>query len=220
MKYLLFPILLFYLHESQAQNPVGIFKSHADVGNPKLAGNAVYVASDKSYTLKGSGYNIWFERDEFHYLYNKIKGDFILTANFEFVGKGSDPHRKVGWMVRESLDKGASHISAVAHGDGLTVMQWRGAKDAVMRDPQDEAFFPGKNIQIIQLERLGKTFTMKVSNIGDRLQTVGWHTMESMKDEVLAGLFICSHNENVVEQARFWNVTIEKPKKKVSKPAP
>ena len=124
-------------------NPVGIFEDHTDVGNPKHAGTrAVYDESSQTYTLKGAGYNIWFERDEFHYAYKKIKGDFILTANFAFVGKGIDPHRKIGWMVRESLDDNASHISAVVHGDGLTVMQWRLLKGAFMRDPQDEIFAP------------------------------------------------------------------------------
>ena len=104
---------------------VGIFDDHADVGKPKLAGSAVYDEVNQVYTLKGAGYNIWFERDEFHYAYKKIKGDFIVTANYAFVGKGVDPHRKIGWMIRESLDDNASHISAVAHGDGLTVLQWR-----------------------------------------------------------------------------------------------
>lgn len=217
MRYFLFILCLFCFQSSYAQKRVGVFENHVDVGNPKLAGGAAFVASDKSYELKGSGYNIWFERDEFHFLYNKIKGDFILTANFEFVGKGNDPHRKIGWMVRESLDKGAAHVSAVAHGDGLTVMQWRVSKDANMRDPQDELFFPGKHLQIIQLARSGKRFTMKVANTGERLQTVGSYEAKSMQDEVFAGLFICSHKEDVVEQARVFNVKIEKPKAKVLK---
>ena len=113
--------------------------------------------------------------------------------------------------MRESLDKGAVHVSAVAHGDGLTVMQWRVKKDANMRDPEDEIFYPKKNIQIIQLERSGKKFTMRVANAGAPLQTVGSHEMESMSDDVLAGLFICSHNPDVIEQARVWNVKVTKP---------
>ena len=121
-------------------NPVGIFESHSDVGNPKTSGSAQYNDVSQTYTLGGGGYNIWFGRDEFHYLYSKIKGDFILTANFEFIGKGTDPHRKIGWMVRSSLDDNASHVSAVAHGDGLTVLQWRELRGALMRDPEDEIF--------------------------------------------------------------------------------
>ncbi len=192
-------------------NPVGIFEDHTDVGKPKLAGNATYDANNQTYTMKGSGYNIWFERDEFHYAYRKIKGDFILTANFAFIGKGTDNHRKIGWMVRESLDDNASHISAVSHGDGLTVMQWRLLKGAFMRDPQDEIFSPKSHYQIIQLERAGKNIILRAAQPGEPLQTTGSKEMSDMPDEVLAGLFICSHNADVMEEARVWNVRIDKP---------
>jgi hypothetical protein len=99
-------MLCFLQNVASAQNtPVGIFQANSDIGNPKKAGSAIYNQPDQTYTLKGGGYNIWFERDEFHFLFSKIKGDFILTANFEFVGKGTEAHRKTGWMVRESTDE-------------------------------------------------------------------------------------------------------------------
>lgn len=193
------------------ESTTGIFQHHADIGKPKLSGAASYDGNTQTYTLRGAGYNIWFGRDEFHYLYNQLKGDFILTANFEFVGKGTDPHRKIGWMVRANTDDNAAHVSAVAHGDGLTVLQWRVLPGALMRDPEDEIFISKKNFQVIQLERKGKVFTMRVAHTGEPLQVVGSHAVDDMPDEVLGGLFICSHNENVVEEARVWNVRIDQP---------
>lgn len=191
--------------------PVGIFEDHTDVGSPKNAGSVVYDENTQTYTLKGSGYNIWFERDEFHYAFKKIKGDFILTANFEFVGKGIDPHRKIGWMIRESLEDNAAHISAVAHGDGLTVLQWRLLKGAFMRDPQDEIFATKAGYQIIQLERQGKKIIFSAAQVGEPLQIIGIQRMPDLPDEILAGLFINSHNPDVTEQARVWNVRIDRP---------
>ena len=35
--------------------------------------------------MRGSGYNIWFNRDEFQYLYKKIGGNFIVTGDFNDV---------------------------------------------------------------------------------------------------------------------------------------
>jgi TolB protein len=196
---------------SFAGNPVGIFEDHTDVGKPKNAGSVMYDDKTQTYTLKGSGYNIWFERDEFHYAYNKIKGDFILTANFAFIGKGVEPHRKVGWMVRESLDDNSAHISATAHGDGLTVLQGRRLRGAFMRDPQDEIFSPKAGYQILQLERQGKNIIFRAAQVGEPLQLIGMQRMPDMPDEVLAGLFINSHNPDVIEEARVWNVRIDKP---------
>jgi len=98
---------------------VGIFDDHVDVGNPKIKGDATYDDKTQTYNLAGGGYNIWFNRDEFQYVYNKIKGDFTVTAHFEFVGDKGNGHRKIGWMMRETADEDAVHSSAVVHGDGL-----------------------------------------------------------------------------------------------------
>ncbi len=118
----------------------GIFENHKDIGNPKINGSVSYNGQDQSYQLTGAGYNIWFNRDEFQYAYNKIKGDFILTANVKLIGAGKDPHRKIGWMVRASDQEDAAQMSAVVHGDGLTGMQWRRMRGAFMRDPEDEMY--------------------------------------------------------------------------------
>ena len=212
MKFLLSASLLFAVHCLYAQaTPVGIFDNHTDIGHPKNAGAAVYDPATQSYQLSGAGYNIWFERDELHYAYKKLKGDFILTANFAFIGKGANAHRKIGWMVRESLNDNAAHMSAVAHGDGLTVLQWRVVKGAFMRDPQDEIFSSKKHYQILQLERKGKTMILRAAQLNEPFQVIGAHDMPDMPDSVYAGLFICSHDAASTEEARVWNVRIDKP---------
>lgn len=195
---------------SFAQEPVGIFKSNKDIGAPKLTGSASYDENTQTYTISGAGYNIWFGRDEFHYLYNKIKGDFILTANFEFVGYNIE-HRKIGWMVRASDKDNAVHCSAVLHGDGLTALQWRVLENANMRDPEDEIFAAKPSYNIIQLERSGKTMIMRAAHTGEPLQLIGKTVMENLPEEVLAGLIMCSHDSDKVETAKIWNVRIDQP---------
>lgn len=189
----------------------GIFTSSADIGNPKKQGSTLYNSVDQSYKLRGGGYNIWFKRDEFRYLYRKIEGDFILTADFAFPSKGKEPHRKTGWMVRASEKEDASHISATLHGDGLTVLQWRVADGAEMRDPQDELFAADSSYETIQLERAGSTFIMRAALPGKPLEVIGTHEMKNLAGEVLAGLFVCSHNPDNAEDALAWNVRIDKP---------
>ena len=210
MKFLLLTCALFTTTFLIAQNnPVGIFPDHTDIGNPKVKGSVTYNA-DQSYSIKGSGYNIWFGRDEFHYAYNKLIGDFILTANVKLIGKGTDPHRKIGWMVRAGTGEDAAHISAVVHGDGMTVLQWRRLRGAHMRDPQDELFSRKTHAEIIQLERVGKTYIMRIANPGEPLQEIGRTDAVDIPDEALAGLIMCSHNENVLEEGQAWNVRIER----------
>ena len=193
-------------------NKIGIFDTAVDVGKPKLAGSSNYNVINQDYTLRGSGYNIWFNRDEFQYLASKIMGDFIVTADFEFPNPiGKNPHRKFGWMVRESLEEDAAHITATVHGDGLTVTQWRVMRGAFMRDPQDELFFPKKKARTIQLERKGKEYTMRVANYGEPLQSYGSVTMENIGKNPYVGIFVGSHDPDQIEEVRVWNVRIDKP---------
>ena len=196
---------------SCAQNDsIGIFSHSADVGNPQKKGSATYNAADQSYSIKGGGYNIWFERDEFYFLYNKIKGDFILTANFEFLGEAQNIHRKFGWTARESLDDKSIHMTAAVHFDtGLTILQWRPEYGAVMRDPEDELFADSSHYNIIQLERLGNLFTMRVAYTGLPFEVVGSHEMSNMPEEALVGLFVCAHEPDALEEARIWNVSVK-----------
>ena len=211
MKFKLFLLMISYTSLTMAQiNNIGIFNNHADIGNPTIKGDVQYDAASQTYTLKGGGYNIWFNRDEFQYAYNTLKGDFILTANVKLPDEGKDPHRKIGWMIRAGVQEDAAHMSAVLHGDGLTVLQWRRLRGAYMRDPQDEIFSIKKNAEIIQLERIGKMFIMRTANAGEPLQEVGRTDMIDMPDEVLGGLFVCSHNAAAQETGIAWNVRIEK----------
>lgn len=192
---------------------LGVFDSQADIGHPKNPGAGSYDAVTHTYHIKGSGYNIWFDRDEFHYIYKKIKGDFTATANFDFVGATGNNHRKIGWMLRESTSDKSIHISAVSHGDGLTVMQWRANTGETMKDPEGEIFYPEKNFERIQLQRIGKRVIMRVGHVGEPLVTVGDHEMGNMPDEALLGIFICSHDPEKTEEARIWDVRIEQPGK-------
>jgi len=212
MKYLNLLLSFLLVNSAIAQTgSIGIFEKNGDIGNPKNAGSAVYNINDQFYTLKGSGYNIWFARDEFQYLYKKIKGNFILTANFRFEGKGTEAHRKTGWMIRASADENSQHISATLHGDGLTVMQWRDFKGAEMKDPEDEIFARDSSYDVIQLERMGKLIFMRGAHMGKPLEMIGSYEMENLPDEVLAGLFVCSHNPDITEEVTVWNVRIDKP---------
>lgn len=207
----LLPVLLTCLLLGVAPaKKTGLFRNSADVGNPKLAGSAQFNKRTKAYTLTGAGYNIWFKRDEFQYLFNELDGDFTATADVEFVGTGVDKHRKVGWMVRESVAEDAAHMSAVVHGDGLTALQWRETKGAAMRDPQDEIFSPEKQTQTIQLVRKGSTFTMSVAKKGGAMQVVGSHDLSALAGDVLVGLFVCSHNPDQLEAATITNVRLNR----------
>ena len=184
-----------------AQSNIGIFKHQADIGNTKQ-GNATYSKEQQHYMLEGSGNNIWFNHDGFHYLFNKMSGDFILRCNASFIGKGVEQHRKLGWMIRSSLDSSSACVSVAVHGDGLTSLQYRKANNDSMQEVKSSL----TAADIIQLEKKGNKYIMSVARNGNVF------TADSVEvdlgNDVCAGLFVCSHNNLVIEKADFKNVRI------------
>ncbi len=103
----LFCSLLFQAVASAGDNTasqLGQFTSNVDVGDPAQKGSVAYEPETQSYCISGAGTNMWFDKDEFHFVYKHMKGDFILRTRAQFVGQGSEPHRKLGWMWTRVTD--------------------------------------------------------------------------------------------------------------------
>jgi TolB protein len=187
---------------------VGVFDGHTDVGEILHPGNATYNTSTGVYDLSGSGTNIWFTHDDFHYLWKRMKGNFILQARGKLIGKGVEQHRKFGWMIRSSPDSSAAMVAATVHGDGLTSLQYRKLPHANV----EETKFTINGPDIIQLERKGNQYIMSVAHFGEPFVTEQITDL-NLNDDVYVGVFICSHNKDVVEKVSFDNVRIITPAK-------
>ncbi len=134
---------------------IGIFDGHGDVGKNVKPGFATYIPATHQYVVGGAGYNVWLDHDEFHFVWKKMKGDFILYSRADFVGwKGVEEHRKVGWMARKSLDGNSPHVNVVEHGDGLTSLQFRRTAGAETEEVKAKM----THANILQLERKGNSY--------------------------------------------------------------
>src|SRR3954447_646772 len=135
---------------------LGAFNEQSDIGQVLHQGSAAYDSAKDEYTITGSGANMWLRSDEFHFVSKRMKGDFILTALAQFVGRGVEAHRKMGWQVRSALDADSPHASAVVHGDGLTSLQFRRSRGANTEEVKSSIVAP----DVIQLERRGNQYLM------------------------------------------------------------
>ncbi len=206
-KSILFFVFTLLVLVAFSQQKIGIFDGHADIGTNVKPGSATYIPQNDQYIISGAGYNIWLDHDEFHYVYKRMKGDFILYTRAEFVGwHGVEEHRKVGWMVRKSLDGKSAHINAVEHGDGLTSLQYRRTVGATTEEIKSKI----THANIIQLERKGNTYTMRVAKYGEPFVTEQAADLD-LGDEVYVGLFVGSHNADVAETGVFRDVRISVP---------
>lgn len=198
-------------HSSAIAGPVGQFAFSGDVGGPALAGSTEYDEVTQTYHMSAAGRNLWFGEDEFQFAWNIMEGDFIVRAHVEFLGEGVDPHRKLGWMVRADLDTDSVYADGTTHGSGLTSLQYRREKGGDTDQVEipaypDHAPYP----QVLQFERRGDRLIFSAARFGEPLESVELTDL-NLPDRVHVGLFLCSHNPEVVEQAAFRNVRITQP---------
>lgn len=188
------------------ERPLLLFEGHGDLGPVKRRGSLREGEDAGTIVLEGAGANMWFGSDEGHFAWKTIKGDFIVSARVAFEGQGVEAHRKIGWMARSTRDPGSAQASAVVHGDGLISFQYRRKAGA----DTEEIRLPMSGADQIQLERRGSTYIMSAARFGEpyvREEIAGL----DLGAEAQVGLFICSHNADVVERARFTNVRVVLP---------
>jgi hypothetical protein len=200
-------------------DPLGEFSDHTDIGAPKRAGTATYNAVSHQYIVTAGGANMFGAHDEFHFVWRKLRGDFILTAHIKFIGQGAEAHRKTGLIARSSLGDGASYVDGVIHGNGPTAMQLRRSDGAntemLVNQPTVGVRMIGsatEDADFVQLERRGHTYIFSAARYG---QPVTQRTVTELDlgDELYIGLFLCAHSPDATEQVVYRDVRIIRPAK-------
>ncbi len=85
--------------------------TNADIGSPDTMGSTVYDSAKGTWTVTGSGNDIWGAQDQFQYAYTKLKGDGNVTARI----LSQDGGNPAGWsrnglMIREGEAADARHF--------------------------------------------------------------------------------------------------------------
>jgi len=189
-----------------AQNKIGIFDNHTDIGITPNKGKAQFTPANQTYKISGSGENMWNTHDHFHYLWTTLQGDFILRSEVRFLSDRVDPHRKAGWVIQNNLNSNSAHVNAAIHGDGLTSLQFRRQAGNETEEIKSTNTAP----DVVQLERSGNLFILSTAKFGEEFTTVQVEDIK-LDNDVYAGLYICSHTPDVIEEASFRNVRIIQP---------
>src|SRR5258708_5560689 len=87
----------------------GVQLTDLDIGNPSTPGSL--VSSNGTYTVSGSGADIWGVLDQFNYAYQTASGDLTITAHVVSV-TNTDVWAKSGAMVRASTADNSAFAGA------------------------------------------------------------------------------------------------------------
>jgi TolB protein len=185
-------------------NGVGIFEGHSDVGTVLHPGSVDYDDSKKTYTITGSGENMWLGADAFQFVWKKISGDATLTADISFLGSGGNEHRKAVLMFRQNLDSDSVYADIARHGNGMTSLQFRTETGALTHEIQSNISAPHR----LSIVKRGDYIYMSLAADADALHLAGGWLRVPIQGSFYVGIGVCSHNKDVIEKAVFSSVDL------------
>ena len=161
-----------------------------------------------TYSITGSGADIWGNSDQFHYGYRELTGDAVMIARVVDNGSGTNEWAKGGVMIRQSLDAGSTHryMPITAGGGNGASFQGRPVADAgSVNVDSGEVVAPP---YWVKLERVGNDFSGSISPDGVTWTQLGGAETVEMTDPVLIGLAVTSHQSGEKRTFTFDNVDI------------
>jgi hypothetical protein len=159
-----------------------------------------------TFTMTGSGTDIWGTADEFHFAYKTLTGQGSIVARVESVDN-TDPWAKAGVMIRETLEPGSAHAFACVTPESGVASQGRIDTGGTSFDT-DEGGITAPHW--VKLERsIAGVFTVSHSANGSSWVPVSGSnpTNIQMGSTVYVGLAVTSNDAGATCQAVFSNVT-------------
>ncbi|MFK7848151.1 MAG: TolB family protein [Rhodothermales bacterium] len=186
------------------RSQLGTFEGHSDIGTVAAVGTIDYNPDEDSYHVGGGGENMWYEYDDFHFVWKKMSGDFSIASDIEILGDGGHPHRKAFLMIRQNLDTDSPYADAVIHGKGMASLQYRETAGDASHEVQSNVHAPRR----LSLHKEGDYVYMKVANEGEELRSSGGMFRIKFQDPFYVGIGVCAHDSTRFEEAVFTNLEI------------
>jgi hypothetical protein len=193
---------------------IGIFEGQSDVGGTLVPGSSNFNKATGQYTIVSAGYNVWYQRDEFRYLWKKISGDVSLAADIDFPDTAGYGDRKAFVIIRQSLNDDSKEVVVAIHGAGLLHMAWRPEAGQMMKETRanNRKGLPdliSGHVSRIGLEKRGDTFSLYVGTNGNAIHHVGDSIQLHLDEPFYVGIGFCSHLPAKTDTAILSNVVLE-----------
>jgi hypothetical protein len=201
----------FHRPSKNFDTPTGAFDGQSDIGAALVPGSGTYDAATKRYTIRSAGYNIWYTRDEFRYIWKKYNGDASLAADATFPDPKGYDDRKVVLIIRQNLDDDSQEAMIGEHGSGMVHLAQRRKKGAMMTDMQYRfgGALEGVLAKRIGIEKHGDSIAIFISLKGEPMNQLGSPIHLHFDSPFYVGLGFCSHLPIKPDTAVFSNVVLE-----------
>ncbi|MBZ0256478.1 hypothetical protein K8I31_10470 [bacterium] len=182
-----------------------------DIALPdRLGAEGSTVFADGTFTIKGSGWDVWDADDAFQFAYTRVRGDFTIMADVSIAdGNPGQDWIKSMLMARQNLTPGSRNVTTRIRRDGQFSMQWRTVQgDTNSKGSTDGAARPViSNPSKNRLDRVGNTFITSYMDGDGNWVEVDRHDVV-LFDPILVGLGVCAHDIGEIATGTFSNVDL------------
>lgn len=201
----------FHRPSRNSETAIGIFQGQSDIGAAVVPGSSSYDPRTQQYTVRSAGYNLWYTRDEFRYLWKKMMGDVSLAADASFPDPKGYSDRKAVLVIRQDLEDDAKEAVAGEHGTGMIHLAQRSDKNALMDDMQYRfgGTLAGVLARRIGIEKHGDEIALFVSLKGEPMHQFGPPIHLHFDGPFYVGIGFTSHLPSTVGTAVFSHVVLE-----------
>ncbi len=201
----------FHRPSRTSETPIGIFQGQSDIGAAVVPGSSSYDSATGQYTITSAGYNIWYSRDEFRFLWKKMSGDVSLAADVTFPNPAGYGDRKAVLVIRQSLDDDSKEAMIGEHGVGMIHLAWRPETGAMMKDMQFRfgGTLAGIKAKRIGIEKRGDAITIFVSLEGEPMHPLGPPVNLHFEEPFYVGIGFCSHLPATTDTGVLSDVVLE-----------
>ena len=200
----------FHRPSRTVDTPLGVFQGQSDIGSAVVPGSSSYDAATKQYTVTSAGYNIWYQRDEFRFVWKKMSGDVSLAADATFPNADGYGDRKAVLVIRQSLDDDSKEAVVGEHGVGMIHLAERPNKGSQMTDAQFRfgGTLNGVHAKRIGIEKHGDEIALFVSLEGEPMQQYGPPIKMHFDAPFYVGIGFCSHLPDKADTAVLSDVVL------------
>ena len=171
-----------------------------DVGSTGIAGSA--SASNGTFTVSGSGADIWGTSDAFRYVFQPMNGSVQVVARVTSL-QNTHAWAKAGVMMRESLSATAAHVILDVTPSGTIEFMTRSSTGAATTLITYGSQAPPA---WLKLSRSGTIVSASVSANGSTWTALGTTTFAPASANI--GLIVTSHDTTTLNTATFDNISV------------
>lgn len=182
---------------------IDVFDGHVDVGDVTEPGDVQFNDETKMFEVFGGGKGIGNGVDQFHFLFKRVTGPFVLKGNVDMdLLDSTNDLAKAGLMVRADLSADSPYAFIAIYPGYQHDALWRTEKGGIVSNAGSNA----DNVGSFEIEKIGDAINLYYISAQTGNKTLCRSLAIPMTVPVYAGFAVTSHQDDALSVGYFQDI--------------